>query len=225
MRIIVICPSCNARLQISEKYAGRHGLCPKCKELIAIPAAPMEIKIHEPDPDDVPGGKSRLPKIQLLPRVETKLHPAVAAGVAAAVLVSFGIALALRGTSWKSSPWLLALGALLVAPPAVLGGYTFLRNQDLEPYRGRELAARAGICAAVYVVLWAIIWGLQVWFVPADSTLEGWSILFLLAPTMALGTVASWAALDLDPGSGFFHCCLYLGVCVLLRITMGLPAL
>ena len=44
------------------------------------------------------------------------------------------------------SPWIKGLGALVLAPPLVLAGYTFLRDDELEPYRGRELGLRVAAC-------------------------------------------------------------------------------
>ncbi len=146
-------------------------------------------------------------------------------GILATIGLAFVAALVLRGSVWRSSIVLLAPGAVAIAPVLVLAGYLLLQNQELEPYRGRELAARVAICAAIYTVLWGMVWGLKRWIFPADAALENWNTVFLLAVPLAMGTAAAWGTLDLEPGSGFFHYCLYLGVCVLLRLTMGLAAL
>jgi hypothetical protein len=210
---------------VSEKYAGRQGRCPKCKETITIPAAAEEIIIEEPEAANGSHHGKILADFKPLLRVETKLQPAILAGIIGAAVLAFGVAWLLRGSEWNASVLLLAFGAAILAPPLVLAGYTILRNQELEPYLGSEWRARAAVCSVVYAMLWAVIWALKHWLLPAESAGEGWSLLFLLVPTMALGSTTAWATLDLDPGSGFFHYCLYLGVCVLLRITMGLTAL
>jgi hypothetical protein len=184
-----------------------------------------EVTIYEPEPlDDANDGRN-LMDFQPLARVETRVRPTMVAGVSLAVALAFAVAFGLRGSAWKSSGVLLGLGALVLAPPLVLAGYTLLRNQELEPYQGTDLAARVAVCAAVYAALWAVLWGLIHWLLPADTALESWSTLFLLVPPLAVGSIAAWGTLDLDLGSGFFHYCLYLGVCVLLRLTMGLAAL
>ena len=77
----------------------------------------------------------------------------------------------------------------------------------------------------IWFLLWGLLWALKSLFLPTGSPLESWSAIFLLTPALAIGSVTAWASLDLDPSSGFFHYCLYLGVCVLLRLAMGLPAL
>jgi hypothetical protein len=46
----------------------------------------------------------------------------------------------------------------------------------------------------------------------------------LVVPVFAAGTLAAYAALDLEPGSAFFHCSMYFAVTVLLRLVAGLPA-
>ncbi len=48
-----------------------------------------------------------------------------------------------------------ASGLLVISPVLVLAAYTFLRDDELEPYRGRELYIRITTCAAVYLILWA----------------------------------------------------------------------
>src|SRR5690242_13692422 len=47
--IAVVCPSCHARFQVSEKFAGKEGPCPKCKQKITVPALGEEVKIHGPE--------------------------------------------------------------------------------------------------------------------------------------------------------------------------------
>jgi predicted Zn finger-like uncharacterized protein len=229
MAIVVVCPNCKARFQVQEKYAGRKGKCPKCKTMITVPTPADMIEFHEPDSEES-GGEGevegeKLSAFKPLPRIEATVQPVWAAGIVMAVVLVFAIAFALRSSDWKSSALVLALGAVVLAPPLVLGGYTFLRNEELEPYQGVEMAARAAICAGVYVVLWGVLWALKHWFLPGDTPLESWSTLFLLGPPLAIGTATAVLSLDLDAGNGFFHYCLYLGVCVLLRLAMGLSAL
>ncbi len=229
MAIIVVCPNCRARLRVSEKCAGQQKPCPKCKELIDIPAEALEVIIHEPEPDEgdigLNGPRKKRPAVKLLPRTETPVPPLLLGGILATIALAFVLAVVLRSSAWHSSIAILALGAAAIAPALVLAGYLLLQNQELEPYTGRELAARVAICAAIYTVLWGVTWGLKSWVFPADAALENWNTVFLLAAPLAIGTTAAWGTLDLDPGSGFFHYCLYLIVCILLRLTLGLAVL
>ncbi len=106
-----------------------------------------------------------------------------------------------------------------------MGGYSFLRNQELEPYRGGELLVRVAICSAVYAGLWAAIWGMKHFLAGSDGTLETFQMLIMAIPPVVIGSLTALSSLDLDFGSGFFHYALYVAVCVLLRLTMGLTAL
>jgi hypothetical protein len=225
MAITVLCPSCHARFSVHEKFAGKQGPCPKCKATITVPAAGDEVKVHAPE--EYGGAKDAKGRAVLKPleRAETKVQPAIVVGVAMAVVVAFLVAFVLRGSSdLKSSVVILGLGALILAPPLVVSAYTFLRNQELEPYRGMALGARVAICSIVYAALWGAVWAIK-HFMLKDADPEIWQYFLLLAPPMAVGALTALATLDLDFGSGFFHYCMYMGTCVLLRVTMGLPPL
>lgn len=224
MPITVICPGCHSRFDVNEKFAGKQGPCPKCKQVITIPAASDEVKIHAPE--EYGGAKDAKGRAVLKPiaRVETKIQPVAVAGVVMAIVLAFIVAFVLRSSDLKSSPAVLGFGAVMLAPALVLGGYTFLRNQELEPYRGAALGVRVGICAAVYAALWAGMWALRHFLVGDSGPPEIMQYVILLAPPCAIGALTALGTLDLDFGSGLFHYGLYLGVCVLLRVVMGLPA-
>jgi hypothetical protein len=147
------------------------------------------------------------------------------AGVIGAIVLAFVIAFVLRSSvDWKSTTGtiVLGLGAIVLAPPLVLGGYSFLRNQELEPYRGTAAIVRVAICSVVYAGLWGAIAVLRHLLAP-DSSPEVWAYFVILGPPVGIGALAALATLDLDFGSGVFHYVLYLGTCILLRLTMKLP--
>ena len=51
MAINVVCPGCRSRFAVSEKFAGKTGPCPKCKQPIVIPTpAAKDVVVHEPEP-------------------------------------------------------------------------------------------------------------------------------------------------------------------------------
>src|SRR5215813_3272097 len=140
MAIIFVCPNCNVRLSVNDKHAGQQKSCPKCHQLVTIPAA-MEIIIQEPDANGA-GGAKQPPKIKPLERVESKISPVLVGGIVAAVIAAFIIALLLRGSDWKSASIFLAFCAAVLAPPLIWAGYQLLRNQELDAYHGRELTTR-----------------------------------------------------------------------------------
>jgi hypothetical protein len=49
MAIDVTCASCKTRFQVSDKFAGKQGPCPKCKAVIKVPDKSQQVVIHEPE--------------------------------------------------------------------------------------------------------------------------------------------------------------------------------
>ena len=47
------------------------------------------------------------------------------------------------------------VGLLLASPALAVTAYTFLRDDELDAYRGTQLLVRAAVCGVVYMVLWA----------------------------------------------------------------------
>jgi len=222
MPISVVCGSCKARFSVSEKFAGKKGPCPKCKAVITIPDAPAEeITVHVPE-QFASGGKDSKgrPVSKPIARVETKIKPAAIAGIAGAALLVLIGALSLRLVENKVP--LVVVGLVIVSPPLVIAGYTFLRDDELEPYRGRSLLVRAGLCALAYAVLWGAYTPLPAYGV---VTGEAWQWLFIAPAFVGLGSAAAWACLDLDFCSAAMHYCFYVAVTLLLRFAAGMPPL
>jgi hypothetical protein len=227
MSILVVCQACKTRFQVSEKFAGKQGPCPKCKAVITIPKLDEQVKIHEPEAFAGPGGvaakdASGRSVLKPLAREKTRFQPVILVAAAAGTLVAIIVAFLLRGQD--PSIWILGAGALLLAPPIVLAGYTALRDAESEPYRGRALWLRAGVVALVYAGLWGIA-ALFSTLVFADATPELWQLIPPTAIMIVAGTIAAMATLDLEPINSFFHYAFYLAVTVLLRVTIGLPPL
>ncbi len=233
MSILVVCQTCKTRFQVSEKFAGKQGPCPKCKAVISIPKLDEQVKIHAPE--EYAGGGMVAAKdaqgravLKPLARDKTKFQPVILVAAAAGVLVALIVAYLLRGAAILSDPTsssiLLGAGALLLAPPIVLGGYTAVRDAESEPYRGPALWLRAAIVSVVYAGLWGIA-ALFSTFVFAGSTPELWQLIPPTAIMIVGGTVAALATLDLEPANAFFHYAFYLAATVFLRVIMGLPPL
>lgn len=229
MPINVICPGCHTRFTVGEQHAGKTGACPKCKGPIQIPKLEDEVVIHAPEAE--PGAKNAAGRNVLKPlkRKETKFRLNTALVVGGAVVLTAAIAFLLGnskeqfGAYWT---WVLAAGAVLLGPPLAYAGYFFLRDDELEPYRGVELLVRCLACGLVYAGLWGLYWylGYQIFGSEAYSVegLELYQMGVLLGVMLGIGTGTAVVCFDLDPITAFFHFTLYLAATVLLRMIMGL---
>ena len=220
MPILVVCTNCRTRFQVSEKFAGKQGPCPKCKALITVPAAGEEVKVHAPAEFES-GGKDAKgrPVLKPIEREETKVKPAVVAAIVAGVIGVFVGAYVLGQADEPPHTAILAVGLALVAPPVVLGAYTVLRDQELEAYRGMELLVRVAICSAVYALMWGAFPFLY------DRIEDNVLWIPYIAVFVIIGTLTSMYSLDLDTGSAVFHYGFFLVTTILLRMIIGLPIL
>ncbi|HEX3659306.1 MAG TPA: hypothetical protein VHV55_26185 [Pirellulales bacterium] len=223
MPILVVCPTCKAEFKVSEKFAGKSGPCPKCKAPIKIPTLEAEVKIHAPDTSDIPaakgaGGKAA-PKpgsLKPLMRQETKVRPVAAIGIVVAIAAA-AVGAWVGGPTLVENGWLRGIALLAVSMPIVAAGYSFLRNDELEPYRGLPLLVRSGICALIYAGLW-----LAFSFVPPDMKRSTVNWFFLAPPFAVVGAITALATLDLDFGSGFSHFAFYVVITLALGFLAGL---
>ena len=270
MAIDVTCASCKTRFQVSDKFAGKQGPCPKCKTIITVPAKKDEVVIHVPES----GPKDSKGQLVLKPisRKETRLTPVNIGVIAGSVVLLLIVSLVLRITYYKelhppattaagtkrvppktkeqppaasdkksdAKPGdktmpaaievpaalqvMLALGAILLAPAVAFAGYTFLRNDELEPYRGMALILRVLIITAAYPLMWGIYWALFGYF---EVHFEGGGpplmALAIVVPLLILaGAFAAHVTLDIEYGAALLHCCMYLIATVLLRLIIGL---
>jgi hypothetical protein len=219
MPISVVCPGCKARFNVSDKFAGKKGPCPKCKTVLTIPAPAEEVKIHVPE-EFASGGKDSKGRAvgKPIPRSESKLQPVLITAIVAVVLGSLGISLAARALNDKTA--LIIVGLACLSPAVAVGGYSFLREEELEPYRGVELWIRATICGVVY----AILWGVYLYIRPyLPGELYQW--LLVAPPIIGVGALAALSTFDLDYGSGALHYCFYLLMTFILASAMGLSPL
>lgn len=230
MPILVTCPSCKAQFNVSEKFAGKQGPCPKCKAKITVPdpskvttAAGEEIKVHGGD-DYAGGAKSATgrPVLKPIEREDLKLSKAqiavLATSVLAALVGAYFAGPFLRAPS--SLPILLLIrGAplFLISIPVVMLSYAVLRNEELDAFRGRSLIIRSLLCSAIYSAMWA-----SFLFIPPDMVEELYGWLVIAPPLLLLGSGTAWMCFDFDFGTGAMHYCFYLVLTLLLGWLAGL---
>jgi hypothetical protein len=236
MAILVVCTGCRKRFSVSDQFAGKSGPCPSCKTVIRIPGKGEEVKVHAPE-EFGGGGRSTTGQLVLKPiaRSETRFSLIVALAISGAVILAvigayLGGQRDLFGTKTEQQIWtqtrtqILActIALVLITPPLVVAGYTFLRpGDDLDPYRGKALYLRASICSAAYIILW----GLYCFFATGMLTDAIWSWMLVAAPFFVLGALAALSTLDLDFGSGFLHYTFYILVTIALRWLADFPAI
>jgi hypothetical protein len=220
MSILVVCPSCKKSFQVSEKFAGKTGPCPKCKGTIKVPEKSQEVKIHGGENFST-GGRTVTGQLALKPiaRKQTIFKPVMAAAVAGAVVGVVAITLVGRSLGVFGHYWAETLGLLLLSPVLAVTAYTFLRDDELEPYRGIALYIRAGACALIYTVLWGLFIFVKTRAEPGD---EIWQWFLIVTPFFALGGMTGWLSLDLEPANGFFHYGFYVLVTTMLGWIAGL---
>ena len=221
MPITVVCPGCRKSYRVSDKFAGKKGPCPNCKTILQIPTKDEQVVVHEPEDFGPTDSKGRA-VLKPIARAETKVSPLVATLVIGAILATLSVALAYRISGTEVSTAILFVGAILLAPPLVWGGYAFLRDDELEPYRGAEMWIRAGLCALVYAILWGLV-AVVKGYVLEGEPLEIVHMVFIAPLMVTIGGFAAFASLDLEFGTGAIHYAFYLGVTVMLRLIMNLP--
>ena len=229
--ITVTCQKCHKRFSVSEKFAGKSGPCPACKTTIKIPEKSEEVVIHAPIPTG-PVDSTGQAVLKPIEREEVNASPVAIIGIVGAIVVSIIAAIVLRmqfpqpadatavepGSLW----WILFAGAILLAPPLVLAGYWFLRDDELEPHRGSELAIRVCICAAIYAALWGAYAIMKAKLFP-NAPPEMMAFAAIGPVFIGAGGTAGLATLDLDFMTGAIHYGFYLLVTIVFCFVVGVP--
>jgi hypothetical protein len=224
MPILVVCQGCKASFQVSEKFAGKKGPCPKCKAVITIPAVQEDIVIHAPESAG-PKDSTGRPVFKPILREETKLSSTAIFAMVAAVVTVLLVTVVLRFSAGGPPPLILALGAVLLAPPLGVAGYAMLRDQEITPYRGKTLWIRVAASSLVYALLWAaflwlppLVMGIDA---PTEGTYSTYNLLLIVPVVVAVGSLTAYAAYDLEFGQAAMHYGLYLAVTVILSWLAG----
>lgn len=208
-----------ARFDVSEKFAGKEGPCPKCKKIITIPTLEESVVVHAPEhsgPKDSTG-QSVLKPISRKETVLSRLHITL---IIAAIALFLGAAIMARGMypDKETFPvWLLGVGAGLIALPIAFAGYTFLRNQEAAPFRGQNLWSRLAISGATYAALWMLM-PLMSYAFPGNQI----GAIIALVGMIAAGGAIGMLVMDFDYMFGVLHYGMYLGICMIGRLIVGL---
>jgi hypothetical protein len=220
MAILVVCPACRKSFQVSDKFAGKSGPCPNCKKILQVPDKSQEVTVHAPE-EFAGGGRSTSGKLLIKPEsfAATKAKPVTVALIVAAVIVVFALAFVGRLIEPPGRYIFAIVGLLALSPALAVAGYAVLRDQELEPYRGKELYIRSSLCALAYVLIWG-----GFWLLTSRGLITGqlWSWVVVAPAFLAFGGMFGLATLDLDYGDAVFHYSFYLLVTIILRWAAGL---
>lgn len=224
MPIQVTCRHCLKRFQVSDKFAGKTGPCPSCKKPIEIPAADQEVVIHAPS-DGAPTDSTGTSVLKPIVRKETDVTKRGLILSIGSIVAVFAFALVFRftGQAGVAPLWAQLIGVILLAPPLVWAGYSFLYDQEREPYVGPELRNRVLICSAIFAILWCVYAFVPTYVFELDQTDQmSWAVFGItLCVMIALGALASAGTFELEFFSGIIHAGLYFIVIVLLALTSG----
>ena len=222
MSIRVTCNKCHTRFNVSEKFAGKEGPCPKCKTKIRVPMPTEEIRIEAPKstgPTDTKGRAIVDPILRKDTVLSTVQIALLVAGLIGFLALAFGVRF--MELDDDASLWwvLLGLGALLLALPLNFVTYHIIRDNDLEPFSGFELWKRIAICSVVFAITWVSLPAAAYAF-DGQYFIGSWGLASLAM--FAAGAVASMGSFEFEWFLGVVHYGLYFAVAIIGRWLAGL---
>src|SRR4029077_6655289 len=124
---------------------------------------------------------------------ETRISRTQIIVIVASVIVVLIAAAVLRGQAKNVQQLAAMRGAVLLGPPLAFAGYTFLRDDELEPYRGREVLLRSLACGLAYAAIWGAFWLIFAYWYdwkPLPTGQPSWGTMGVVVPIMVvLGTL------------------------------------
>ncbi|MFK8113588.1 MAG: hypothetical protein AB8B91_15410 [Rubripirellula sp.] len=217
---------------MSDQFAGKTGPCPNCKEQIKVPDKDEEVVIHAPD-DGAPKDRSGQSVLKPLERTETDVTRRGLLMTFGAIMAAVAVAIGLRMSGFfevgEDGPNMTQIlmqivGALVLAPPLIWAGYTFVRDSELAPYVGSELRNRVLILSVILPALWLLYA-----FIPSyvfdlehayDMSFMWFGITFCVM--LGIGAVASSELFELEFLSGLAHSGLYLIAILIFALISGI---
>lgn len=225
MSIRVTCNKCHTRFNVSEKFAGKEGPCPKCKTKIRVPMATEEVKIAAPKtkgPTDTEGRAIVNPILRKDTVLSSVQIVMLVAGLIGFLAVAFGVRFMELNTDAQLWWVLLGLGAVLFAVPLIFVTYHIIRDNDLEPFSGFDLWRRIAICSVVFAITWVSLPAAAYAF-NGQYHIGSWGLASLIM--FAAGAVASMGSFEFDWLFGVVLYGLYFAVAIVGRCLAGLYAL
>jgi cation transport ATPase len=224
MPIQVTCPSCLKRFQVSEKFAGKTGPCPNCKTQIRVPDKSEEVVIHAPE-DDAPKTRTGESVLKPIKRTETKVTRKGLILSIGSVVAAIVLAIGLRFAFDEVPIPIKIAGALLLAPPLTWAAYAFVRDSELEPYRGSELRNRVLVASGILSALWFLYALVPSYLFELEKPSEMSFIVFgiMIAAMLAIGGLVSSIVFELEYFSGLIHAGVYILATLLLAVIAGIP--
>lgn len=211
-----------SRFDVKEKFAGKKGPCPKCKKEITIPALEEKVVIHAPE-DAGPKDSKGVAVLKPIERKEFTVGKLTWIACGTSILLILGVAIAVRVNGSIPSTWLLVIGSMLLAPPIVMLGYTFFRDDELEGYDGQEYWIRTAICSILFAATWLVYAGLGYYFgAKSLAEIDTTMMAVYVAVMFGLGLGVSLVTFELEVFQAFLHYATYFALCFILCMIMGL---
>lgn len=218
MAIQVICPGCMSRFEVSDRFAGKKGPCPKCSNLIEIPKE--KLVIHAPDEIIVEGRRVKNPDfIRPIEReafvFTTKQVWINVVGVV--VILIFAWLFSFLGSG--PMKWMAGTsGIFVVAFVLAKNGYILVRDpDDLEIFLGGELHRKSFLVATGYTLSWIIFEALLLYLNP------GFFFFAYLLPIALLASFVPLVVFDTDYGDSFMLYFIFVLCVLVIRGIMFAP--
>ncbi len=206
------------RFQVSEKFAGQKGPCPKCGHIIEIPKE--KVIIHAPDEIIVEGKKVKNPEfVRPIERESFSFtrRQIIVNIVGACCIVLFAYLFHFLGSGivkWSAA----TLGILVTAFALARTSYILVRNpDDLEIFLGRELFRKSAFTAIGYTIAWLVLEVFLFYFNP------GLYVVLFLVPIVFLASFIPLIFFDTDYSDSCMLFIVFVLVIVLLRGIMFAP--
>lgn len=226
MPIQVTCPKCFKRFQVSDNFAGKKGPCPNCKNVITVPLKNEEVKIAEPE-DDSPKGRKGQSVAKPIKRQETDVTRRgiilTSVSIAVTIAIAIGVRFAFDAETNPVPIWLRIIGAIVAAPPLVWAGYSFVRDSELDRYRGTDLRNRVAVASILLAATWLVYAFLPTYLMDLERASEMSFLWFgiSLAIMLGIGGLISAGCFELETFSGVIHAGFYIVCTLLLAVIAG----
>ena len=215
MSIHVICPGCMTQFEVSDRFAGKKGPCPKCGHIIEIP----KVNVTIVSPDELVVGGKKVQNPDLIRPIEQKSYSFTASAVIVNLTVLTAVLAVALIFHFVHAPFLavpvgIAL-VLAVAYPLMKYGYmTFRDPNDLEIFLGGQLGKKSILGAAVLLALWLVYELVLLYMNPGGMALA------YLIPVAVFAAFVPVVIFDMDFSDSLAVAVVFLLAIILLRGLM-----